>query len=263
VEPVRPGWQSIVAATAAIVLYLAHSAGALPWPAPSGPSLAALFLLVAFTRIAGRMGVTLQKRLRYAVAGIAIAAGSWFSGIAVLGGQRELLVLGALHIAAAWLAAYGEPDPHERRIGGMVLVGAMLSLSVIALGAPPDGGAGTALTYAVAGLAVTATLFLARDHAAGVALAGLAGGAAVSFAVARGAAWLTAAPEAGGDAFTPMVSATALVSGAVLLIAFARAVPALWARFAPGISPASRRALAVATAPACVAFGAVLSALFA
>ena len=133
--PVRLYWQALVAMSGAILLWTAQSAGALPWPAPTGASLAGLLALVAVTRVTGEMGLLFQRRLRYAIAGVAIAAGSWFAAVSVLSHRPDLLLLGALHIATAWLAAYGEPDPAERRLGILVLAGAMMALSVIALSA--------------------------------------------------------------------------------------------------------------------------------
>jgi hypothetical protein len=125
----------LVALFGALLLWTAQSAGALPWPAPTGASLAGLLMLVAVTRVTGEMGLPFQRRLRYAIAGVAIAAGSWFAGVSVLSQRPDLLLLGALHIATAWLAAYGEPDPKERRLGILVLAGAMIALSLIALSA--------------------------------------------------------------------------------------------------------------------------------
>jgi len=131
----RQHWQAVVALATAAVLWGAHDAAALPWPRASVAALSALFVLVAVTRVTGDMGMPFQRRLRYAVAGVAIAAGSWFAGLSVVSHRPELLLLGGLHIAAAWLAAYGEPDAAERRRGILVLAGAMIALSVIALAA--------------------------------------------------------------------------------------------------------------------------------
>src|SRR5437667_181118 len=64
-------WIALGAGVATIAL---DAAGVLPWPAVASKSLAGLFVLVAITRVAGDLGMTGQRLLRWAVAGVALAA---------------------------------------------------------------------------------------------------------------------------------------------------------------------------------------------
>jgi len=253
VGSLRPYWQAIVALTAAVVLWLAQSAGALPWPSPAGPTLAGLLALVALTRITGDLGIGLQRRLRFAVAGVAIAAGSWFAGMSVLAGRRELLLLGGLHIAAAWLAAYGEPDDAERRRGVTILVASMMTLSVLALAAPN----GSALGFTIAGVATTGILMLARARPIGLALSAVAAGAALCFGALRIVEWYsTPLGTAGTDVYTPMVVGTAAIGAIALLVGVALVTPKAIRELTPNVPQRTRSLLITAAVPASVVFGA-------
>lgn len=249
----RPYWQAIVALTAAIVLWLAHSAGALPWPPPTGQTLVGLLALVALTRVTGELGIALQRRLRYAVAGVAIAAGSWFVGMSVVAGRRELLLLGALHVAAAWLAAYGETNDAERRRGMTILVASMMTLSLLALAAP---GAST-VGFAVAGVATAGVLMLARARPIGLALSAVAAGAALCFGALRIIQWYSTPPGTGGtDIYTPMVVGTAAIGAIALLVGVALVTPKAIRELTPHASQRTRSILVSAAVPASVVLGA-------
>jgi len=132
----RAVWQAIPALVGAAALWAAEAAGALPWPHPAGASLASLLCLVAVTRITAALALPLHGLARHAVAGIAIAAGSWFVTAAFTTRRPALVLLGALHIAAAWLAAGGDHDPGRRHAGARVTAGAMIAVSLVALLAP-------------------------------------------------------------------------------------------------------------------------------
>ncbi len=251
--PLRPYWQAIAALAGAMVLWLAQSADALPWPPPSGQTLAGLLALVALTRITGELGMALQRRLRYAVAGVAIAAGSWFAGMSVVGGRRELLLLGGLHIAAAWLAAYGENNDEERRRGVTILVASVMTLSLLALAAPSASKVG----FAVAGVATAGVLMLARARPIGLAMSAVAAGAALCFGALRIVQWYSTPPGTGGtDIYTPMIVGTTAIGAIALLISVALVTPKAIRELTPNASQQTRSILVTTAVPASVVLGA-------
>lgn len=236
-----------------MVLWLAQGAGALPWPPPAGQTLASLLALVALTRITGEMGIVPQRRLRYAVAGVAIAAGSWFAGMSVVNGRRELLLLGGLHIATAWLAAYGETDDDERRRGVTILVASMMTLSLLALAAPSASTVG----FTVAGVATAGVLMIARARPIGLALSAVAAGGALCFGALRIAQWYSAPPGTGGtDIYTPMVVGTTAIGAIALLVGIALVTPKAIRELTPNASSRTRSMLTTAAVPASVVLGA-------
>jgi hypothetical protein len=250
-------WQAAVGLAGAAVLWLAGDAGALPWPRPAGASLAGVLALVAVTRIAGDLGISLQRRLRYGVAGTAIAGGAWFAGAGAVADRAELVLLGALHLGAAWLAAGGASDPGERRDGIAIAAAAMTATSLVMLGA--RGVAAPALLFVLAGGAVIGAVLVTRAHPLGVALAGVGGAGAVILVMRLHVGWLARGTlPAGLDATTPLAGATAFVGGGGLVLCLAGALPGLWRAAAPTASPALRRVLVAVSLPAVLAVAAAL-----
>lgn len=149
---------AVLALGGAVSVWIADRAGELPWPHIATRSLVGLFILAAVTRVAADAGVRAQRHARYVVAGVALTASGWY----LLSG---MLALGALHLAAAWLAA-----ARDRRGHGMALTAiTVMSVSLLAhaaLGAAPVAGW-------LAGFAIVAGWMIAGERRGAAVAAGI------------------------------------------------------------------------------------------
>jgi hypothetical protein len=239
----------------AALTYALGLAGVFPWPLLAARSLAVIFLLAAITRIGGDFGLQAQRKLRWAVGGVALTAGAWFVGAATLLGAREFTVLGFLHIVAAWLTAAREPDPADRTRGWLILSSTATTVSLLALAALPVAAhvpGAPILPLALAAIAIVGATQIAQGRMVGLVLAAVAGVVTLALTIdvfldllSYGAAF---APALGRSA--PLLATTATLGALAPIVRLAISLPELLRVLAPNVSPALRRALAVASLPA-------------
>ena len=256
-----------IAFAAALAIWLGAGAGLFPWPRVAARSLAGLFFLVGVTRVAGDAGLVTQRRLRYAVAGVALTAASWFVAGSALVHDPALAVLGALHLGAAWLAAAPEQDAGERERGRLVLAATASAVSLLAIAALPAAAGvpgGPALPLALATATVAGAFYLARGRTFGLALTALAGVVTLvlaarmlaDFGRLHAAGTLPLLPLFARTA--PLLAATAALGAVSPVVALALRLPAIWRVLTPQASPGLRAALTWLTLPAVAAVAVVV-----
>ena len=256
---IRIARQALVALAGAGAVYGLALAGVLPWPMLAARSLAVICLLAAITRIGGDQGLVSQRRLRWAVGGVALTAGAWFVGAAFAFGVRDLTILGFLHLAAAWLTAAPERDPAERTRGWLILSSTATAVSLLAMGSLPAAAArvhGAPLVpLALAAVTIVGATQIAQGRVIGLVLTAIAGLVTVTLAVdilldvfaVEAAAFGAAGAPLGRSA--PLLAATAILGALAPIAALASQLPALFRQLIPGASPALRVALVWLTIP--------------
>jgi hypothetical protein len=249
--------EAAIALVGAGATFVLGRAGMLPWPLLAARSLSVLFLLAAVTRIGSDHGLIAQKRLRWAVGGVALTAGIWFAGATVLLRSREFALLSCLHLVAAWLTAAPEEDRGERVRGWLILASTGTTVSLLALGLLPVAthvpGA-PELPLVLAAVTLVGCTQIAQGRMIGLLLA--AGAGAITLVLATDV-WLDVLAYGGAFRSTlgrsaPLLAGTAILGALGPLARLAVGLPAFWRQLVPRGSPALHAALSWLTIPAVV-----------
>ena len=247
--------EALLALVGAAAIYGLGLAGVFPWPLLAARSLAVIFLLAAITRIGGDFGLRAQRRLRWAVGGVALTAGAWFAGAAALLGTRDFALLGFLHLVAAWLTAAPEKDPAERARGWLILSSTATTVSLLALAALPVAShvpGAPVLPLVLAAATIVGATQIAQGRMIGLVLAAVAGVVTLSLTIDVYLDLLSFAgsPDSPLGRSAPLLATTATIGAIAPIARLAMGLPALIKELAPNAPPVLRAALAWTVLPA-------------